>query len=138
MSFKGRAWRRLQFRILEGSAGAEILAAGTIIALAFGWLIDPPAASPPPGILYRVISVVFPQLVLWLIVGVGLVHAAMLAAPPERRYLFARKVCCAIEASAWVLVLVGLWERRQIATVVFLVLWIGLLFVATSRKVYHL
>lgn len=127
-----RLWRSIR----EGSTGGEVLSAKAILLLALGWLLYPPPSDPPPGILYRVISLVLPEFWLAVLVAAAVAHLATLGARPEMPSVAVRKGCALLEAIALVLVTTGLYQRGQLASVFFLSTLIALLLIAVFRRSY--
>jgi hypothetical protein len=127
---------RVQWRIREGSVGAEILSVVWILALAIPWLLHPPP-EPPSGTLYWLINRTFPRALLLCFVLVGVLHVTTLVEPARFRYLVVRKFCTVVECVPWLVITAELARRGQTGYAVLMAIFIALLGVAICRKQYQ-
>lgn len=126
--------RYFLMRVVDGSAGAELWSAVTLLALGAIWLTEPPTRG---GLLYRVVRFGPASSMLALLMLVGLLHLCALWRPPSLRWVWTRKVCAMAGVTLWATALFQLLVIGQWLTIVSLGLLVALLFVAIGRRTYR-
>lgn len=127
---------RVCYRFREGSTGGEIFSCLAIIVLSSVWLINPPLSDPPPGVLYRVASSLFPVSFLVVVLCIGIAHAVSLCMHNVVPWLIARKLAAAFEAATWMVLVVDLYRRQQVSWSVIIGIMVLLLLIAVFRRSY--
>lgn len=127
--------RYLRMRLVDGSTGAELWSAITLLAMGVLWLFDPPLNG---GLLYRTVRFASPEPMLALCISVASAHLfALTFPPPTLRWVWIRKICSLVESVLWSMALVGLALLHQWLSVTSLGFLLFLLFIAIGRRSYR-
>lgn len=126
--------RYLRMRLVDGSSGAELWNATTLLALGTIWLTEPPTTG---GLLYRVIRFGPASSLLWLLSIIGIAHFIALFRAPTLHAVRCRKVCSVVGVTLWSMSLYQLLLLGQLLTIASLGVLVVLLFVAIGRRRYH-
>jgi hypothetical protein len=124
-----------KLRLLDGSTGAELWSAVTLLLMGVIWLTEPPSYG---GVLYRVVRFGPASPILFLFVLGGLVHLFSLTRPATQAWIWlVRKPASLTEAVLWSMSLVELAYLRQWLTVGSIGLLCLLLLIAVGRRNYR-
>lgn len=127
--------RYFRKRLLDGSTGAELWSAFTLLLMGAIWLTEPPLQG---GVLYRVVRLgpAGPILVLFIIGGC--LHLVSLFKPATHAWIWlVRKPASLTEAVLWSMSVAELAHLRQWLTVGSIGLLCVMLIVAVGRRQYH-
>lgn len=122
-------------RVIDGSTGAELWSAVTLLLVGVFWLLEPPASG---GMLYRVIRLGPAEPILALFVLGGMVHLLSLFRPATHAWIWlVRKPGSLIGAVLWAMSLADLAAIGQWLSVGSIGLLVVLLLVAVGRRSYY-
>lgn len=124
-----------RLRVLDGSTGAELWSAVTLLLTGIIWLFEPPSSG---GVLYRVVRFGPASPVLLLFVLTGAAHLISLTRPATHLWIWlVRKPASFTEAILWSMSVVELAFLKQWLTVGSIGLLCVLLLVAVGRRNYR-
>jgi hypothetical protein len=127
--------RYFWLRVMDGSTGAELWSAFTLLLMGAIWLAEPPMSG---GLLYRIVRLgpAAPILVLFIIGGC--LHLFSLFRPATHAWIWlVRKPASLTEAVLWSMSVADLARFGQWLTVGSIGLLCLLLLVAVGRRHYH-